>query len=137
MEKGLYFLSVAYHGTDEAKAYRTEISLKAAAEFLRQGIHVFAPVIYVNQIVEELNLPSTEERRQLVMPYLLDFLKVSKGMILITVEGWQNSWGVRQELIFCQEHKIPVYKINPDQLGGNLPRLLSTPLDVNELLEAA
>lgn len=135
MENGLYFLSVAYQGTDQEKAYRHDISLKATAEFLRQGIHVFAPVIYVNQIVEEMNLPTMEERRKIVMPYLIEFLKVSKGMILVTVEGWQNSWGVRQELIFCQENNIPLYKIEPNQIHNN--PLLSTPVEVSQLLDAA
>ena len=78
MKKGLYYQAVPYHGTEEEQTYRTEISLKAAAEFLRQGIHVFAPVIYVNQIVEKLDLPSLENRRNIVMPYLLDFLQASK-----------------------------------------------------------
>jgi len=44
MESKLYYLAVPYHGSEEEKKYRTEISLKAAAEFLRQGIHLFAPV---------------------------------------------------------------------------------------------
>jgi hypothetical protein len=140
MEKGLYFLSCAYHGTEEQKAYRTELFLKAAAVFLRQGIHLFSPVIYVNKIVEKLNLPSLEERRDMVMPYLFYFLRVSKGLILITTDGWQHSWGVQLELKFCQENRIPVYTINPYQLSENLTQILSSPLDeqqVAKLLEAA
>jgi len=140
MEKGLYYLAIPYHGSEEQRAYRSEISLKAAAEFLRQSIHVFAPVIYVNQIVEKLDLPSMEKRRVVTMPYLLDFLQASKGLILIKAEGWQNSWGVHQELIFCQENQIPIYTMNPDQIYENLTEILSYPLEqkqVNQLLEAA
>jgi hypothetical protein len=125
MEKGLYYLAVPYHGTEEQQAYRIELSLKAATEFLRQSIHVFAPVIYVNKIVEKLDLPSIEKRRSIVMSYLFDFLQVSKGLILITADGWQNSWGVQQELRFCQEHQIPIYMMNPDQIYENLPEILS------------
>ncbi|MBY0292967.1 MAG: DUF1937 family protein [Alphaproteobacteria bacterium] len=129
MEKGLYYLAVPYHGTEEQQAYRREISLKAAAEFLRQGIHLFAPVIYVNQIAEKLDFPSLENRRNIIMPYLLDFLQASKGLILITADGWQNSWGVQQELKFCQESQIPIYKINPDQIYEDLMKILSYPLE--------
>lgn len=128
MDQGLYYLAVPYQGSDEQRAYRTEISLKATAEFLRQGIHLFAPIIYVNQIAKELNLPSTEERRKVIMPYLFDFLKISKGMILITLEGWQDSWGVQQELKFCQQNQIDVYKISSDQIYGNLKTILG-PMD--------
>ena len=139
MEKGIYYQALPYHGTEEQQAYRTEISLKAAAEFLRQGIHVFAPVIYVNQIVERLDVSSLEIRRNIVMPYLLDFLQASKGLILITVDGWQNSWGVQQELTFCQGNQIPIYKINANQIYDNLTKILSYPLDqkqINQLLES-
>ncbi|MBP6951624.1 MAG: hypothetical protein KA112_02415 [Alphaproteobacteria bacterium] len=43
MKKGLYYQAVPYHGTEEQQAYRTEISLKATAEFLRQGYPCICP----------------------------------------------------------------------------------------------
>ncbi len=67
------------------------------------------------------------------MPYLLDFLRVSKGLILIKVEGWQNSWGIQQELNFCQENQIPVYTMNPDQIYANLTEILSYPLGQKQI----
>jgi len=140
MEKSLYYLAIPYHGSEEQKAYRHKLSLNATAEFLRQGVHVFSPVIYVNQIVEKLDFPSLEKRRTVTMAYLLNFLRVSKGLILIKAEGWQNSWGVHQELKFCQENQIPIYVMDPNQIYENLTEILSSPLKqkwVNQLLEAA
>jgi hypothetical protein len=126
-EPGLYFLAVPYEGTAQEKAERYALSLKAASQFLLQGVSVFAPVIYINQIAENLNLSSSEERRSLLMPYLFDFLKVSKGLILITAEGWQDSWGVTQELSFARENNIPIYKVEPEQLNDDLRSLLKNP----------
>ena len=140
MEKGLYYLAVPYQGSEEEKKYRTELSLKATVEFLRQGISLFSPVIYVNKIAEELNLPSLEKRREIVMPYLFEFLTVSKGLILITIDGWQKSWGVQQELKFCHETHIPVFTIQADEIGQTLQYVLSQPLNrdqLSRLLEAA
>jgi len=71
----------------------------------------------------------------MVMPYLLDFLKVSKGLILIDVAGWQDSWGIQQELKFCCETQVPVYKVNPEMIYGNLPQLLSAPLNQKQVAE--
>lgn len=133
MEKGLYYLAVPYQGSEEEKKYRTELSLKVTTEFLRQGIHLFSPVIYVNKIAEELGLTSLEKRREIIMPYLFDFLKVSKGLILIKIDGWQKSWGVQQELKFCQETHIPVFSMQADEIDKNLPKLLSTSLDQSHL----
>jgi len=129
MKKGLYYLALPYHGTEEEKKYRTELSLKAVTEFLRQGIHVFAPLNYVNKIVEELAFTSLKKRREIVLPYLLDFLRVSEGMVILAAAGWENSWGIQQELKFCRETQIPVYKINPEQIYEDLSKILSTPSD--------
>ena len=77
---------------------------------------------------------------QIIFPYLLAFLKASKGMILITMEGWKESWGVQQELKFCQENQIPVYMVDPDEASGDLSQILFEPLDqgrLDRLLEAA
>lgn len=140
MEKGLYYLAVPYQGSEEEKKYRTELSLKATVEFLRQGISLFAPVIYVNKIAEELNLPSLEKRREVIMPYLFEFLTVSKGLILITIDGWQQSWGVQQELKFCHEAHIPVFTLQADEIEGSLQKALSQPLgrdQLGRLLETA
>lgn len=132
MKNGLYYLAIPYNGSENQRQYRTELSLKAAAEFLRQGIHVFAPINYSNPIVDRLDLPSLSERRDIIMPYLLKFLHVSKGLILLTADGWRDSWGVQQELKFCQEHQIPIYKMSPEQVGSDVKHIFATPWDQSE-----
>lgn len=81
MIKGLYYLAVPYNGTPEQKAFRTQLSLKAAVEFLKQGIHAFAPVIYVNQIADSLGLSTVEKRRDTIMSHLFEYLKVSNAWL--------------------------------------------------------
>lgn len=138
MEKGFYYLAVPYQGTEEQKKYRTQLSLKAAATFLRQSRYLFAPLLYVNKIGDEMNMTSLDQRRDTLMPYLLEFLSVSKGLVLVTAEGWDKSWGVYEELAYCFKHKIPVFKLTPEHLDMSLSPLLSAPLSheqLNELLE--
>lgn len=133
MEKGLYYLAGPHKGTLQQEADRIETSLKLTVAFLKQGIYVFSPIVYSIKIAEALNFTSTDERRRLMLAYLLDFLKVSKGVILVTMDGWKESWGVQQELKFCQENRIPVYKIDPNSLPGDLSQVLSSPLDQEQL----
>lgn len=133
MKNGLYYLAVPYQGSEDEKKYRTELSLKATLAFLTQGIHLFAPILYVNKIAEALDLPSLEKRREVVMPYLFDFLKVSKGLVLIKAEGWEKSWGIQQELVFCQEAHIPVFTMEVNEVQTNLPHVLSKALDHAQL----
>lgn len=136
MTQGLYYLAIPYDGTEEQKAYRQSFSLKAAGEFLKQGIHTFAPVIYMNVIADSLNLSTQEERRRILLPYLLEFLQLSKGLILVTAEGWRQSWGVGQELKYCETHHIPVYILNPNQLEGELNSIFKTPLKAGDMIES-
>ncbi len=60
MTTGLYYLAMPYHGTEAQKAARVALSLQAAITFLKQGIHVFAPLIYVNQIADQMSFPDLE-----------------------------------------------------------------------------
>lgn len=133
MEKGFYYLAVPYQGTDEEKEYRTQLSLKAATAFLRDGHYLFAPLLYINKIGDNLQLTSLEHRRSTLMPYLLEFLKVSKGLILVTAEGWDKSWGIHQELVYCLKHEIPVFKLTAEHLDMSLSGLLSKPLSRSQL----
>jgi hypothetical protein len=60
-------------------------------------------------------------------------LFVSKALVLVSVEGWQNSWGIQQELQFCQENQIPVYKIAPDEITTDLSRVLAHSLEHHQV----
>lgn len=140
MKNGLYYLAGPHKGTNAQEAYRVEMSLKITAAFLTQGIHVFSPIVYISKIAEGLHSLPLEERRELIMAYLFDFLTLSKGMILMTLDGWQQSWGVQQELKFCQAHQIPVFLLHPTDDLENVSQVLHTslpPEEINKLLKAA
>lgn len=99
---------------------------------------MFSPVLYVNKIAEELSFSSLEKRRAVIMPYLFEFLRLSKGLILMEVNGWRQSWGIQQELIYCNKGQIPVHMIKFDQVYQDLGKALATPLtprEVKDLLQ--
>ncbi|MBM3632427.1 MAG: DUF1937 family protein [Alphaproteobacteria bacterium] len=133
MEKGLYYLAGPHKGTLEEETNRFNVSRNITIAFIKQGIPVFSPIVYSKQFVEDLNISSLEDRRKIVMDYLLSFLKASKGMILVAMEGWKTSWGVNLELKFCQEHHIPVYLMSPDQGLENLSSVFLRPLQEAEI----
>lgn len=115
--KNLYYLAVPYHGTEAEMQHRKQLSLQTTVALLQDGAHAFAPNIYVNQIAAAMDFESIEQRRSTIMPYLLDFLAVSKAMIIVTAEGWQQSYGVGQEIAYCRQHKIPMYTLSPDAIS--------------------
>lgn len=138
--QGFYYLAGPHKGTPEEERYRYETSLKITTEFLHHNISVFSPIVYGKHITEACAFPSLEEQRMKLMGYLLEFLQVSKGMILVTMDGWQKSWGANQELLFCQANHIPVYILDPFEVPENYARTLLSPLDpqqLSQLLQAA
>lgn len=133
MEKGLYYLAGPHKGTLKEEASRFDMSRKITIAFIRQGIPVFSPIVYSKQFVQDLNISSLEDRRKIVMDYLLSFLKASKGMILVAMEGWKTSWGVNLELKFCQENQIPVYLLSPNHALEDLSSIFLKPLHETEI----
>ena len=138
MEKGLYYLTIPYRGTEDQKAARLQLARQAVFGFLNRGILVFAPVIYINHIYETMGMPTLDNRREVVTNLTFEVLKASKGLILLTADGWQDSEGVRRALEHCQEHHIPVFTISPDQLKGDLSGALSDvfhEVDIDQLMQ--
>ncbi len=133
MKDGLYYLAMPFKGTDQEIAYRIDIALKTTTDFLRQGYSVFSPTLYVNRIAEALRLPSLDERREIIMPYLFDFLKVSKGMVILQIEGWRESWGINEELKFCNEFQIPVFLTTREIVENDLDQTFAAPLSPDQL----
>ena len=130
--QNLYYLALPYQGSNEEKAKRTHLSMQANLYFLKKGISVFAPILYVNQIAEKLECNSLDERRAIIMPYLLNFLLKCAGMFLIEEAGWDKSWGVQQEVVFCVEHNIPIFRISPEEIEKETALAPSQPLSFEE-----
>lgn len=117
---GLYYLCIPYQGSAEYKARSHSLSLRVTTACLKKGIHVFAPVLYVNTISDAMEFSSLEARREVIMPYLETFLKVAEGVILVTLDGWQESWGVQHTLALAEAQKIPMYKVAPEDIEADV-----------------
>lgn len=57
-----------------------------------------------------------EERRNLLMPMNINFLRQSKGMFLLKLEGWETSWGIETYLNICKKEDICIYDLFSDNL---------------------
>lgn len=104
--KSYYFLASPYNGSEEEKKYRYLISQKVIAMGLERGINIFAPILYNQAIIESLTGIMLEERRKLLMPMNLNFLYQPLGVLLLKIEGWESSWGLRQYIEICEKNRI-------------------------------
>ena len=50
-----------------------------------------------------------QERRTIFMSFCKSILRHARGMIVLKLDGWEESWGVQQEVKFCKEKGIPIF----------------------------
>jgi nucleoside 2-deoxyribosyltransferase len=112
----LYYLASPYtHDDPKIRKQRAEEATVAAVTLLKHDIFVFAPIPY-NEPWEKYNVPGHWD-------FWADFDKafVSRmdGIIVLQIDGWDKSRGVKFEIEYAQEHDIPVFYLTPEQVKNN------------------
>lgn len=113
---GYYYISNPYNGTDEQREERARVAATVCGMLLRKGIHAWSPIVHNHAMMKAFNQFTLEERRSLILDFDFSLLKASKGMIVLTIDGWEKSFGVRAEIDLCRELSIPVKYLNPVEL---------------------
>ena len=68
-----------------------------------------------------------EERRTLILDFDFSLLLASIGMIVLKIDGWEESYGVSKEIELCREKSIPIIYLDPDYLDSDK--------SINEILD--
>ncbi|MBN20661.1 MAG: hypothetical protein CL678_05170 [Bdellovibrionaceae bacterium] len=110
-----FYLSQPYNGTESEKKHRASIGAQICGSFIKKGIHVLSPIVHNHALLKEYPHFSLEERKTLILDFDFTLLKASQGMIVLQLEGWENSYGVNAEIEFCKKHNIPIYFLNLDE----------------------
>jgi len=118
--------------TEKLLEDRAERATKAAIELLKQGVYVFAPIAY-NAPWErhENNLPKEWWFWQ---KYDEAFVERMDALIVLQLEGWQHSTGVKAEIEFATKIARPVIFLSEEQIySRNLPdTLVKTGKDISD-----
>lgn len=127
----LYYLASPYTAKDEngnppsdaLLAERAEKSMKAAIELLKQGVYVFAPIAYNSPWERHENdLPKEWWFWQ---PYDEAFIARTDALIVLQLDGWQRSTGVREEIEYATSIGHPVIYITEEQIyNHDLPETI-------------
>jgi len=114
--KDLYYLANPYNGTDQQKQGRFKKCCQVTSHFIKNGVHVFSPVVHNHAMLETVNDWTLEECQTLILPYDFTYLGKAKAMIVLMLDGWEKSYGVEKELEFCCQNKIPTFGYTYDQV---------------------
>lgn len=113
---GYYYIANPYNGTKEQRSLRAKIAAEVCGKLLKRGIYAWSPIVHNHAMMNEYGDFTLEERRTLILDFDFSLLFASKGMIVLTIDGWKDSYGVKKEIEICQERSIPILYLNPSDL---------------------
>lgn len=104
--KPLVYLACPYsHPDPKVRRERFLAANAAAAKLMRQGLNVFSPITHCHPIAIDHDLPGDW---QFWKRYDRAFIDCSNRMFVLTLDGWEESDGVKNEIEIATELGIEV-----------------------------
>lgn len=89
---------------------RMAIFDEAMAGLIISGVHVISP-LFNHHVLHHRNIPGTWDYWK---GFSLNMMSRCDSVLIITIDGWQQSSGVIGEIQMAKDLKKPVYIIKPD-----------------------
>lgn len=124
----IYLISPYTHPAGHMRAQRFKRAKQACADLMRQGEQVFSPVVYGHYMEDACDLKMSHDYW---MRFCLPFLAASSRAYVLTLEGWDLSKGIKEEVLLCDRMGKPVsgYQLGDfceDISGRDIIRLFKT-----------
>lgn len=110
MHEFVYLASPYTHPDEKVRAGRYLAACAAAARLMREGRVVFSPIAHSHSVELYFDAPENGafwERQD------RPFLELCSGMVVLRLQGWEQSKGVAHEIARAHERGIPVEYIDP------------------------
>lgn len=108
----IYLASPYNHYDTEVRNERYSMTLKATAYLLKRNYIVFSPIVHNHHLASQFDLPREWEFWKNIDEV---FLRKADELIVLLLDGWKESIGVKAEIKIAKERGIPIrfmqYKI--------------------------
>jgi len=115
-EKGLWYLAAPYSHKDDYIRYLRVLQInKVASHLFDEGYWIFSPISHTHPI-KEVSAPGQIARDgswEFWKEYDEYMLSLCDGIIVLMLDGYENSVGVTAEHKFARENNIPVLFFDP------------------------
>lgn len=106
----IYLAGPYSHPDPTVRQRRFEQLNRYAARLMEAGIPMFSPISHSHPIADHM----VEDRgHDFWMAMDLPILRHAAGLLVLTLEGWQESRGVGDEFTFAVDHGIPYAHASP------------------------
>ena len=107
----IYLASPYWHANPAIRTQRFRAACRATAQMIREGMTVFSPVVYGHALIGE-GLPGDWSFWE---GHDADYLMLCDEVVVLQIEGWEDSEGVRDEVKLARAMGKPIrYKEVPD-----------------------
>lgn len=108
---GFLYLASQYTAPTKRKMHENFLdALHAKAWLLQQRHWVYSPIVHCHETARLHELPTNFE---FWIDYNNAMIEASKGIIVLMTDGWKQSKGVKAEMIFAENLKLPRLWIAP------------------------
>jgi hypothetical protein len=102
----LIYLAIPYsHPNPGIRDYRLHLVSDIAGKLMNEGKVVFSPISHGYVIAQHHNLPTDWSYWE---QSCVTFLSRCDRLIVVTTDGWVNSFGVQEEIRIANEMGIPI-----------------------------
>lgn len=111
----LTYLACPYSHHDRAvRVARFEAANRAAAALMQAGHRVFSPISHTHPIAEAGDLPLGWDYWE---AFDRAYLSISARVVVLRIDGWDQSKGVAAELRIAAEAGLPVEYFDPPEIS--------------------
>jgi hypothetical protein len=106
-----YLASPYTHPEHEVMERRYDAALHALNFLLRRKLWTYSPIVHCHALSKSYDLPRTHDFWQAYNHAMLD---TAKGLIILAIEGWNESRGIEDELTTARKLLLPVSFLHPN-----------------------
>ena len=110
----IIYLACPYTDPDASvRQLRFDLATAVAADLIRAGHIVYSPITMTHPIDIVLAGKSNTLGSDYWVAFDEAFMEMCSEMVVIRLDGWQRSSGIRREIAYFTEHKKPIRYIDP------------------------
>jgi hypothetical protein len=99
-----YLASPYSHPNADTRERRLDAAMDATAFLLKQKLWTYSPIVHCHQLAVLHNLPTSYDFWK---PYNIAMLNSAHTLLVLTIEGWDTSAGVADEIDYAHRLKLP------------------------------
>ncbi len=122
MARKIVYLACPYTDPDPSvRVLRFNAATEAAADLIRAGQVVYSPITMTHPIDLVLAGKTNTLGSDYWVAFDGAFMDVCSEIVVLKLEGWERSRGIRREIAYFEAHGKPIRLLSPREIKSLMP----------------